>query len=317
MDLYSGAGLENFDSGDLKGVVVDVMSSIGSLREAYTQLTELFASLENPQDSEAVEVSLADDKRRETFYNRLCAFGRPLNLVLNAEQAYEALPKPELKRYQSAFAFFSKVRRSVKIRYCDAIDNREYEPLMQNLLDTHLSVAGLKQITSPIDILNKDDFERELESLGSARSKADAITSKLTKSISAKYQENPAYYDSFPSVSKPRWNNTKKKLLRKPSIWQRCAPSWKIIMPGKALLPTRSPSRTTYTPKLFTASCLLSSMKRRTQRFLLILLPKCPLQLPKSSQLTVRLTGPTTKPFMTVFPKISMTCSTTTRRSAV
>ena len=26
MDLYSGAGLENFDSGDLKGVVVDVMS---------------------------------------------------------------------------------------------------------------------------------------------------------------------------------------------------------------------------------------------------------------------------------------------------
>lgn len=50
----------------------------------------------------------------------------------------------------------------MKIRYCDAIDNREYEPLMQNLLDTHLSVAGLKQITNPIDILNKDDFEREL-----------------------------------------------------------------------------------------------------------------------------------------------------------
>ena len=43
----------------------------------------------------------------------------------------------------------------MKIRYCDAIDNREYEPLMQNLLDTHLSVAGLKQITSPIDILKQ------------------------------------------------------------------------------------------------------------------------------------------------------------------
>lgn len=65
--------------------------------------------------------------------------------------------------------FFSKVRRSVKIRYCDAIDNSEYEPLMQNLLDTHLSVAGLKQITNPVDILNKDDFERELEELGSLR----------------------------------------------------------------------------------------------------------------------------------------------------
>ena len=46
---------------------------------------------------------------------------------------------------------------------------------MQNLLDTHLSVAGLKQITNPVDILNKDDFERELEELGSLRAKADAI----------------------------------------------------------------------------------------------------------------------------------------------
>ena len=68
---------------------------------------------------------------------------------------------------------------------------------MQNLLDSHLSVAGLKQITSPIDILNKDDFERELEELGSLRAKADAITSRLTKSISEKRDENPAYYDSF------------------------------------------------------------------------------------------------------------------------
>ena len=33
MDLYSGAGLENFDGGDLKGVVVDVMSSVAGLRK--------------------------------------------------------------------------------------------------------------------------------------------------------------------------------------------------------------------------------------------------------------------------------------------
>lgn len=197
MDLYSGAGLENFDGGDLKGVVVDVMSSIGALREAYTRLADLFASVEHPEDSEAIEVFLADGKKRESFYNLLCAFGKALNIVLNAEQAYSALPKEERKHYQDAFVFYSKVRRSVKIRYCDAIDNREYEPLMQNLLDTHLSVAGLKQITSPIDILNKDDFERELEELGSLRAKADAITSRLTKSISEKRDENPAYYDSF------------------------------------------------------------------------------------------------------------------------
>ena len=100
MDLYSGAGLENFDSGDLKGVVVDVMSSVAGLREAYTRLTELFADLKNPRDTEEVEVFLADDKKRENFYNFLCAFGKALNMVLNAEQTYAAVPKDELKQYQ-------------------------------------------------------------------------------------------------------------------------------------------------------------------------------------------------------------------------
>lgn len=197
MDMYSGAGLENFDGGDLKGVVVDVMSAIGNLRSAYTQLVELFAPVGSISDTEAVEVFLADDKMRQDFYTLLCAFGRALHLVLNADQAYNALSKEERQKYQDTFIFFSKVRRSVKLQYCDAIDNAEYEPLMQNLLDTHLSVAGLKKITSPIDILNKDDFEKELEELGSLRSKADAIASRMTRSISEKRDENPAYYDSF------------------------------------------------------------------------------------------------------------------------
>lgn len=197
MDMYSGAGLENFDGGDLKGVVVDVMAAVGNLRSAYTQLVELFAPVGSISDAEAVEVFLADDKMRQDFYTLLCAFGRALHLVLNAEQAYNALGKEERQKYQDTFIFFSKVRRSVKLQYCDAIDNAEYEPLMQNLLDTHLSVAGLKKITSPIDILNKDDFEKELEELGSLRSKADAIASRMTRSISEKRDENPAYYDSF------------------------------------------------------------------------------------------------------------------------
>ena len=213
MDMYSGAGLENFDGGDLKGVIVDVMSSIGVLRESYSNLMNFFAPVADPNDSEAVEVFLADNKLRDEFYNLLCTFGKALNVVLNAQQAYEALSKEERKKYQDTFILFSKVRRSVKIRYCDSIDNSEYEPLMQNLLDTHLSVAGLRQLTNPVDILNHDELERELDSLGSQRSKADAITSKLTKSISEKYQENPAYYDSFSKRIKDALDEYKERVI--------------------------------------------------------------------------------------------------------
>lgn len=199
MNLYSGAGLENYDGGDLKDVAISIGEYLGRLESAYTQLIELFRAVEDLHDTEAVEVFLRDKKVREEFYQKLCVFGKCLHIVLNSELAYRegGLPEERRRVYQDAFLFFSKVRKSVKIRYCDAIDNREYEPLMQNLLDRHLSVQGLRPLTEPIDILNQEDFQKQLEELGSKRAKADAITSHLTKSISEKRMENPAYYDSF------------------------------------------------------------------------------------------------------------------------
>ena len=59
------------------------------------------------------------------------------NGIDNSEVAYEGIEREERERYQSAFIFYSKIRRAVKIRYCDSIDNKEYEPIMQSLLDNH------------------------------------------------------------------------------------------------------------------------------------------------------------------------------------
>lgn len=197
MDMYSGAGLEDFNQRDLQGVLVDIMTTLGAVRDAYSRLQDLFLEVVDKQDVEALEVALADNKKREDFYNCLCDFGRELNLLLSSEKAYTEVAPAELNRYKEAFGFYQKLRRSVKLRYSDGIDNKEYEARMQNLLDTYLSVAGIKQITKPINILHKDEFEEELKELGTDRARADAIKSRMTKSISVKYNENPAYYASF------------------------------------------------------------------------------------------------------------------------
>ena len=213
MEMYSGAGLENFEAEDIKGTVCDVMAYVARLRESYSQLCDIFATVKNKDDTEEIEVYLADDEIRGKFYDALCVFGRALNMVLNSEKAYAAFTKAELGKYQSTFIFYAKVRRSVKIRYADAIDNREYEAQMQNLLDTHLSVSGIKQITNPVDILNKDDLEKELEELGSLRSKADAIVSHMAKSIKVNHDENPAYYDSFSKRIKDALEDYKNRVI--------------------------------------------------------------------------------------------------------
>jgi type I restriction enzyme R subunit len=213
MEVYSGAGLEEFEAEDIKGTVVDIMVYVSRLREAYSHLCDVFASIENSEDTEEIEVYLANDEIRGKFYDALCVFGRALSMVMNSEKAFAAFDKSEINKYQSAFIFYSKVRRSVKIRYADIIDNREYESQMQNLLDTHLSVVGLKQLTNPVDILNEDDFERELQELGSLRSKADAIKSHITKSIKVNRDENPAYYDSFSKRIKTTLEDYKNRLI--------------------------------------------------------------------------------------------------------
>lgn len=213
MEMYSGAGFENFDSEDIKGTVVDVMAYVGRLREAYSHLCDIFETVKNKSDTEETETFLADDEIRGKFYDSLSVFGRALNMVLNSEKAYSAFEKKELEKYKSAFIYYSKVRRSVKIRYADAIDNREYESQMQNLLDSHLTVAGIKQITNPVDILNKDELEKELEELGSMRSKADAIVSHMAKSIKVNRDENPAYYDSFSKRIKEALEDYKNRVI--------------------------------------------------------------------------------------------------------
>ncbi|MBD5115562.1 MAG: type I restriction endonuclease subunit R [Ruminococcaceae bacterium] len=213
MEIYSGSGLEEFDSADIKGVIVDVMACVGRLREAYSHLCDVFSSINNKEDTEEIELYLADTEIRGRFYDALCVFGRALNMVLNSEKAYAAFEKKEIDKYQSTFIFYSKVRRSVKVRYADVIDNREYEKQMQNLLDTHMSVAGIKQITNPVDILDKEELEKELEELGSLRSKADSIMSHMTKSIKVNRDENPAYYDSFSKRIKEALEDYKNRVI--------------------------------------------------------------------------------------------------------
>ncbi len=213
MEVYSGSGLEEFDSEDIKGVIVDVMAYVSRLREAYSHICDLFAIVKNKDDAEEYEVYLSDDTIRGKFYDALCVFGRALNMVLNSEKAYAAFDKAEIGKYKSAFVFYSKLRRSVKVRYADVIDNREYEKQMQNLLDTHMSVVGIKQITNPVDILNKEDLEKELEELGSLRSKADAIMSHMSKSIKVNRDENPAYYDSFSKRIKDALEDYKNRVI--------------------------------------------------------------------------------------------------------
>ncbi|MGP4072887.1 type I restriction endonuclease subunit R [Piscibacillus sp. B03] len=221
MEMYSGSGLENFDPKDLKGALHDVISVVGKIRQYHSDLWQIFVPVKNKQDTEEYEVLLEEKEKRDDFYDTLSQFSRHMAIALESEQVYDALGEDELSRYKKDLKFFQDLRRSVKLRYSDTVDHKEYEAKMQKLMDQYISSEDMMQITKPVDILDRDKFEEEMNRLGSKRAKADAIRTRLTKSINEKYDENPAYYEKFSERIKKALEDYKEKRITEAEYWQR------------------------------------------------------------------------------------------------
>lgn len=197
LQVYSGSGLEQYDGEDIEGALVDVVSISGKLREAYSHLIKIFEGVKNKNDREEYELTLEDEKVRQDFYNQLSLFGKYLGIALESVHLYNALGDEEIGKYKRELKYYQELRATVKIRYSDAIDHKEYEAKMRNLMDTYIAAEEIIRISNPVDILNEHDFEKELSKLGSNRAKADAIRTRMIKRIHSKYDENPAYYKRF------------------------------------------------------------------------------------------------------------------------
>ena len=197
LTMYQDAGLEEFKEEDIKSSVYYIDTEINNMFKAYEELKELFKDIKNKNDLEEYEILLEDEKIRKDFYNKLCKFGSILGIILPSDQAYYKVGKEKISELRKALGFYQKLRATVKLRYSETIDHKEYEAKMQKLLDNYVVAKEMMRITEPVDITDAENFDKELEKMGTDRGKADAIRTRLTRTISEKSKEDPAYYKKF------------------------------------------------------------------------------------------------------------------------
>ena len=197
LTMYQEAGLEEFNEEDIKSSVYYIDTEINNMFEAYEKLKEIFKDIKNKNDLEEYEALLEDEKIRKDFYDKLCKFGSILGIILPSDQAYYKVGKEKISELRKALAFYQKLRATVKLRYSETIDHKEYEAKMQKLLDNYVVAKEMMRITEPVDITDAENFDKELEKMGTDRGKADAIRTRLTRTISEKSKEDPAYYKKF------------------------------------------------------------------------------------------------------------------------
>lgn len=197
LTMYQEAGLEEFNEEDIKSSVYYIDTEINNMFEAYEKLKDIFKDIKNKNDLEEYEVLLEDEKIRKDFYDKLCKFGSMLGIILPSDQAYYKVGKEKISELRKALAFYQKLRATVKLRYSETIDHKEYEAKMQKLLDNYVVAKEMMRITEPVDITDAENFDKELEKMGTDRGKADTIRTRLTRTISEKSKEDPAYYKKF------------------------------------------------------------------------------------------------------------------------
>ncbi|MDD2404213.1 MAG: hypothetical protein PHI56_06700, partial [Victivallaceae bacterium] len=105
----------------------------------------------------------------------------------------------DLKKFQS-------LKASVKRRYAESIDYRDYEPKIKKLLDTHIQANEVIQLNDPVNIFDDKMFDQVKEEQGvyqnkkTTASKADTIAHATKKVVTEKMNEDPAFYQKFSNL---------------------------------------------------------------------------------------------------------------------
>jgi type I restriction enzyme R subunit len=198
LELYGA--LPEFDREDLEDALTDIRQEIEKLPQKHSELWDIFKSVKNRMDEEAYELELAKEDVRQKFYTKLSAYSRALGIALSTVQFNLETPEEKIERYKKDLAFFQKLRVSVKKRYSDEIDYKEYEAKVQKLINTHVSSEEILQITPPVNIFEQEKFQAEVEKLQTAASKADTIAHRTKRTITEKMEEDPYFYRRFSKI---------------------------------------------------------------------------------------------------------------------
>ncbi|MEX1268461.1 MAG: HsdR family type I site-specific deoxyribonuclease [Balneolaceae bacterium] len=188
---------ESFEEAEIKSTLTSVNKEIEKLSGRHEQTGNVFKKLGSNPSTEACEQYLFYESLREDFYDRLSYFARTLKLALSTFH-FELNTNPEkVKQYKEDLLFFVKLRKSVKARYSDPIDNAQYEKQVRKLIATHISSGTDAELIRQAGIYERDTFEQELAGIKGNAAKADTIAYRTKQAIALNMDDDPVLFKTF------------------------------------------------------------------------------------------------------------------------
>ncbi|MDT3740737.1 MAG: HsdR family type I site-specific deoxyribonuclease [Candidatus Kapabacteria bacterium] len=189
--------LEEFDENDIENTITNINEIIKQLPQKHSELWDVFKNIKSKKDEEEYEQYLSDPDIRQIYYEKLSSFSRILAIAFGSTKFYEQVSEELIDKYKSDLLFFQKLRYSIRVRYAEIVDFKEYESRIQKLLDEYVVADDIVRITEQVNIFDKELFEKEVEKVNGNTAKADMIAHQMIKTIREKYEEDPAFYAKF------------------------------------------------------------------------------------------------------------------------
>ena len=212
--LTTYSALAAFDEEDLQGALININEEIEKLPQRHAAVRELFKTVGNKDDKEALERFLSDEALRHEFYERLTRFVRTLHTAMSSEQFHAKTHPFRIEKFVRDSKFFLALRRSVQLRYAETVSYKEYEARIKKLVDTHVSAEDVLQITRPVNIFDQEAFRKEVERVaGTPASKADMIAHQLKRTLTERMDEDPVLYKKFSELLQQAIEDFRQKRL--------------------------------------------------------------------------------------------------------
>lgn len=172
-------------------------AAVGDLPQRHSDVWDVFKTVSNKHDREAMERFLADETERHRFYERLTDYSKVLRLALAAVSFHEETPVEQIDRYRRDLKYFMQLRASAARRYAETVDFGQFQAPIQKLLDQYVGAGEVETLVEPVSILDKDAFAREVEAAETPDAKAEMIANRVRRAIHEHLDEDPVFYKRF------------------------------------------------------------------------------------------------------------------------
>jgi type I restriction enzyme R subunit len=165
----------------------DNESAFQTLKQRRADVFGMFDASFTRDDIEPWILSLEDEDRRAIFQSRYRAFYKALE---------QLLPDPRALNYLGDFAWLRRLRREMLAHFStEDLELPDCSAKVRDLINRHVRGEEVRVLLEPIPIMS-EEFTREVAKLQSPRAKASRMEHAISRTITVKLHEDPAFYES-------------------------------------------------------------------------------------------------------------------------